>query len=130
MESNTWCPRLTAAMILFGSAVQVKCLGSFFVSTTKRLIAIWRSKTDRNTPRLRRRRVSLAKKPSTALSQDAEVGGKWKAHRGCPAGPGAGGVGARGKHRGPWPPLLGAGGAGAGEMGGPGDGCRGPCPFE
>ena len=28
------------------------------------------------TPRLRRRRVSLAKKPSTALSQEAEVGVK------------------------------------------------------
>jgi hypothetical protein len=28
---------------------------------------------DRNTPRLRRWRVGLAKKPSTALSQDAEV---------------------------------------------------------
>ena len=24
MESKTWCPRLTAAMILSGSAVQVK----------------------------------------------------------------------------------------------------------
>ena len=41
------------------------------------------SRTDRNTPRLRRRRVSLAKKPSTALSQDAEVGVKWNVHRGC-----------------------------------------------
>ena len=29
---------------------------------------------DRNTPRFRRRRVSLAKKPSTALSHEAEVG--------------------------------------------------------
>jgi hypothetical protein len=40
---------------------------------------------DRKTPRLRRRRVSLAKKPSTALSQDAEVGVKWKTKRGCRA---------------------------------------------
>ena len=39
MESNTWCPRLTAAMILSGSAVQVKGMGSLFVSATKRLIA-------------------------------------------------------------------------------------------
>ena len=31
---------------------------------------------ERKTPRLRRRRVSLAKKPSTALSQGAEVGVK------------------------------------------------------
>ena len=30
------------------------------------------------TPRCSRRRVSLAKKPSTALSQEAEVGVKWK----------------------------------------------------
>jgi hypothetical protein len=30
------------------------------------------------TPRLSRRRVSLAKKPSTALSQEAEVGVKWE----------------------------------------------------
>lgn len=36
-----------------------------------------------DTPFLRRRRVSLAKKPSTALNQDAEVGVKWKAQRGC-----------------------------------------------
>ena len=34
-----------------------------------------------STPRLRRWRVSLAKKPSTALSQDAEVGVKWKVQR-------------------------------------------------
>jgi hypothetical protein len=32
--------------------------------------------SDLNTPRLSLRRVSLAKKPSTALSQDAEVGVK------------------------------------------------------
>ena len=35
------------------------------------------------TPRLSRCRVSLAKKPSTALSQEAEVGVKWKVKRGC-----------------------------------------------
>ena len=34
-------------------------------------------------PRFNRRFVSLAKKPSTALSQDAEVGVKWKVQRGC-----------------------------------------------
>jgi hypothetical protein len=28
MESNAWCPRLTAAMILSGSAVHVKGFGS------------------------------------------------------------------------------------------------------
>src|SRR5436309_5918549 len=37
----------------------------------------------RKTPRLRRRLVSLAKKPSMALSQDAEVGVKWKVKRLC-----------------------------------------------
>ena len=34
------------------------------------VVATCRSMIDRNTPRLRRWRVSLAKKPSTALSQD------------------------------------------------------------
>jgi hypothetical protein len=34
------------------------------------------SATERKMPRLRRRRVSLAKKPSTALSQEHEVGAK------------------------------------------------------
>src|SRR5260370_10189938 len=84
-DSNVWFPRLTAARTRFGSAVQTKGLGSAFVSATKRLIATCRSTTDRNTPRLRRRRVSLEKKPSTALSQDAEVGAKWNVQRGCPA---------------------------------------------
>src|ERR1700731_3055083 len=54
-------------------------------SATKRLMGTCRSMTDRNTPRLRRWRVSLAKKPSTALSQDAEVGVKWNVQRGCRA---------------------------------------------
>jgi len=37
-------------------------------------MAARRSATDRKTPRLRRRLVRTAKKPSTALSQEAEVG--------------------------------------------------------
>ena len=45
-------------------------------------MAAWRSATDRKTPRLRRRLVRMAKKPSTALSQEAEVGVKWKVQRG------------------------------------------------
>ena len=45
-------------------------------------MAAWRSTIERNTPRLSRRLVSLAKKPSTALSQEAEVGVKWKVKRG------------------------------------------------
>ena len=39
MESNAWCPRLTAAMILSGSAVHVKGFGSALVSARKRLMA-------------------------------------------------------------------------------------------
>lgn len=40
-NSNTWCPRLTAAIILSGSAVQGKSFGSSLVSRRKRLIAAW-----------------------------------------------------------------------------------------
>src|SRR6476619_7567500 len=83
IESNTWCPRLTAAMILSGSAVHVNGLGSWFVSATKRLMAAWRSTTHRKTPRFSRRLASLAKNPSTALSHEHEVGVKWKVKRGC-----------------------------------------------
>ena len=49
MEFNTWCPRLTAAMILSGSAVQVKGLGSWLVCATKRLMVAWRSTTSEDT---------------------------------------------------------------------------------
>src|ERR1700685_215742 len=86
MESNTWCPRLTARIILSGSAVHVKDFGSALCSTTKRLMAACKSTTDMKTPRFNRRFVSLAKKPSTALSQDAEAGVKWKVQRGCRRG--------------------------------------------
>src|SRR5665647_815575 len=82
MESNAWCPLLTAAIILLGSAVQVKGLGLSLCSATKRLMAVWRSMTEWKTPRFRRRLVSLAKKPSTALSHEHDVGVKWKVKRG------------------------------------------------
>ena len=36
-------------------------------------MAAWRSTIEQKAPRLRRRLVNLAKKPSTALSQEAEV---------------------------------------------------------
>jgi hypothetical protein len=72
-------PTLDGGEDAFGSAVQTKGLGSALVSATKRLMASCRSTTDWKTPRLRRWRVSLAK---TALSQDAEVGVKWKVQRG------------------------------------------------
>src|SRR5512144_1997264 len=68
-------------MILSGLAVQKKGLGSSLVWSMKRLMAAWRSATERNTPRLSRRLESLAKKPSTAFSQEQEVGVKWKVHR-------------------------------------------------
>jgi len=83
MDSNTWCPGLTGWIILSGSAVHVKAFGSTLCSTTKPLIAACKSMTDRKTPRFNRLFVSLAKMPSTALSQDAEVGVKWKVQRGC-----------------------------------------------
>src|ERR1019366_2589976 len=86
IESNTWCPRLTAWIILPGSAVHVKGFGSALCSTTKRLIAAWKATTDREKPpRFNGCLVRWAKKPSTALSQDAEVGVKWNVQRGCRA---------------------------------------------
>ena len=85
IDSNASFPRLTAASTRFGSAVQTKGFGVELVSARKRLIATWRSTRERKTPRLRRRLVSLAKEPSTALSQDAEVGVKWNVQRGCRA---------------------------------------------
>ena len=39
---------------------------------------------ERKTPRFRRRFESFAKKPSTALSQEQEVGTKWKVKRSKP----------------------------------------------
>ena len=52
------------------------------------MIAAWRSTTDRKTPRFKRRLVSVAKKVSTALSQEHEVGVKWKVKRGVAGEPG------------------------------------------
>ncbi len=52
-------------------------------------MAAWRSTTEWKTPRLRRRFDSLAKKPSTALSQEQEVGVKWKVKRSMAVEPGA-----------------------------------------
>ncbi len=51
----------------------------------KRLIAACRSTTIWNTPYLSLHRVSLAKKSSTAFSQDDDVGMKWNVQRGCRA---------------------------------------------
>ena len=79
IDSDASFPRLTAASTRFGSAVQTRGFGVELAR--KRLIATWRSTRELKTPRLRRRLVSLAKKPSTALSQDAEVGVKWNVQR-------------------------------------------------
>ena len=49
----------------------------------KRLMACCKATSEGNTPRFRRRLVSLAKKPSTAFSYEVEVGVKWKTKRGC-----------------------------------------------
>src|SRR3954451_10194497 len=68
-----------------GSAVQTKGLGSRLCSATKRLIASCSAAKEGNVPRRRRRRVSLEKKVSTALSHEQEVGVKWKVQRGCRA---------------------------------------------
>jgi hypothetical protein len=45
-------------------------------------MAACRSTTPVKEPRRSRRQVSAEKKPSTALSQEAEVGVKWKIQRG------------------------------------------------
>ena len=70
-------------MILSGSAVQMKGLGCVLCSLRKRLMEAWKSTSEWKTPRFNRRLVSLAKKPSTALSQEHEVGVKWKVKRSC-----------------------------------------------
>jgi len=49
----------------------------------KRLMAARRSTTEWKTPRFNRLRVNLAKKRSTALSYEHDVGTKWKVQRGC-----------------------------------------------
>ena len=69
MESNTWCPRLTAAMILSGSAVQVNGLGSWLVCATKRLMAAWRSTAQRKTPDARRSRLIAQQAVVTSLHE-------------------------------------------------------------
>jgi hypothetical protein len=65
-----------------GSAVQTNGLGSWWWASMKRSIAACRSTIERNTPRLSRRRVSLANRVSMAFSHEHEVGVKWNAERG------------------------------------------------
>ena len=51
---------------------------SLLRSATKLLMAACRSTTERNTPCVRRRRASVAKKPSTAFSHELKLGVKGK----------------------------------------------------
>ena len=60
-------------MILLGFFVHRKGRGSALASAMNRLMAACSSTMEQNTPRLSRRLVNLAKKPSTALSHEAEV---------------------------------------------------------
>jgi hypothetical protein len=73
LEAKVWCPRLTAAMILSGSVVQVKDFGLSLVSRRERLMAAWSSTIDR-TVTFETAPGQLGEEPSTALSQEPEVG--------------------------------------------------------
>lgn len=42
IDSNTWCPRVAAAMVLSGSAIQTKGLGCWLWLATKRMLAVGR----------------------------------------------------------------------------------------
>jgi len=66
IETNAWCPRLTAAMILSGSLVQRKGFGFSFTSTRKRLMAACKAPREWNAPRFNRRLISLAETPSAS----------------------------------------------------------------
>jgi hypothetical protein len=66
----------TAAMILSGSFGQMKGFGLALVSAMKLWMASLSSWRGKEAPRLRRRLDKSVNNPSTALSQDAEVGVK------------------------------------------------------
>ena len=84
IDSNVWTPRFLAWIILLGSAVHVKGLASVLLcSAMNRLIAACRSTSEWKTPYFSLRRVSLAKKSSTALSRELDAGVKWKVQWGC-----------------------------------------------
>ncbi len=76
-------------MMASGSARQANGPApSLLRSATKLLMAACRSTTERNTSCVRRRRASVAKKPSTAFSHELKLGVKgkvgvtWKVRRG------------------------------------------------
>jgi hypothetical protein len=62
--------------------VQRKGFGSALLASMQALIAFSRSATELNTPRLRARSVNSAKKRSTWLIHDADVGVKCTCQRG------------------------------------------------
>jgi hypothetical protein len=57
-------------------------LGWVLCSAMTRLKAAWGSTKEWNPPRFSRLRVSSAKKPSTAFSDEQDIGVKWKVQRG------------------------------------------------
>ena len=63
-------------MMVSGSLAQWKGFDLILASLTKWLMVSWSETKEWKTPRFRRRLVSLAKNPSPALIQDAEVGVK------------------------------------------------------
>gem|GEM_PF-6926106 len=71
----------TYALVGISITMQREELGFSLVSATKQLPAAWRSTKEWKTLRLSRRLVSLAKKPSTALSHEDDVGVRWKTNR-------------------------------------------------
>ncbi len=83
IESNTWCPRFTAAMILLGSLVQVKGLWVCIGVVEEAVDSMFEFLEGAEYAALEALLVSFAKKPSTALSQEADVRVKWNTNRGC-----------------------------------------------
>lgn len=73
---------LSLAMMAAAGAVQTKGLGSVLWSARYRLMAAWSATRQWKLPRRMRWRVSFEKNVSTALSQEPEVGVKWKVQRG------------------------------------------------
>ena len=80
-DLNTCFPRRTFSMMAYRTAVQMKGLG--FAGFTEISINGGLEIDERGRLRAARRRVSVAKNPSTALGQEHEVGVKWKSNLGA-----------------------------------------------
>jgi hypothetical protein len=72
IKSNVWYPH-DSGNDLIGIGGPDERFGLSLVSVRKRLMAAWRSTSDRKVPRLSRRLSSLAKKPWTASGQEASL---------------------------------------------------------